>query len=321
MTKKCAAAGILARIPARRLYEVMLWASTSGLGMNNYEMDINGETRFAREWFLKNRNRRLTVFDVGSHEGWFSKIAAAHPNRDLHVFEPQPASRAKIERLGLPDVRIWPFALGSMPDAKATLWDHDPSGSCEASLFRDAVTHVGIVPVPFDVEITTLDDFCSTHAIKKIDYLKVDVEGSERAVFEGGQRMIRNGVEIIHFEINEKALLGNFSVSKAMDLLSGYKLFASCQTDSCNWVAVRPAPKFIAAKTSSQCEEADAYPACLMPIARWSACARCGAPAHLGAADGVSDGDGCPRPAAAETLSWSIALARFRLAPEPGGPQ
>jgi FkbM family methyltransferase len=225
MTKKCAAAAMLARIPARRLYEVMLWASTSGLGMNNYEMDVNGETRFAREWFLKNRNRRLTVFDVGGHEGWFSKIAAAHPNRDLHVFEPQPASRAKIEHLGLSDVRIWPFALGSMPDAKATLWDHDPSGSCEASLFREAVTHVGIVPVPFDVEITTLDDFCSTHAIKKIDYLKVDVEGSERAVFEGGQRMIGNGVEIIHFEINEKALLGNFSVSKAMDLLSGYKLF------------------------------------------------------------------------------------------------
>src|ERR1700736_3341119 len=175
MTKKCAAAGILARIPARRLYEVMLWASTSGLGMNNYEMDINGETRFAREWLLKNRNRRLTVFDVGGHEGWFSKIAAAHPTATSTC---SSRSRRAKQHLGLPDVRIWPFALGSMLDAKATLWDHDPSGSCEASLFRDAVTHVGIVLVPFAVEITTLDDFCSTHAIKKIDYLKVDVEGS-----------------------------------------------------------------------------------------------------------------------------------------------
>jgi hypothetical protein len=77
----------------------------------------------------------------------------------------------------------------------ATLWDHDPTGSCEASLFQEAVTHVGVVPVSFDVEITTLDDFCSTRGIKKIDYLKVDVEGSERVVFEGGQRMIQNGID------------------------------------------------------------------------------------------------------------------------------
>jgi FkbM family methyltransferase len=223
MTKKCVAAGLLARIPARRLYEVMLWASTSGLGMNNYEMAINGETRFASGWFHKNRNRRVTAFDVGGHEGWFARIAAEHPNRDVHVFEPQPASRAKIQQLGLVDVQIWPYALGAVK-ATATLWDHDPTGSCEASLFREAVTHVGVVPVSFDVEITTLDDFCSTRGIKKIDYLKVDVEGSERAVFEGGQRMIQNGIDIIHFEFNEHAVLGNFTVSKAMDLLPGYSL-------------------------------------------------------------------------------------------------
>src|SRR5229473_887635 len=164
MTRKCVAAGLLARIPARRLYEVMLWASTSGLGMNNYEMAINGETWFASDWFHKNRNRRVTAFDVGGHEGWFARIAAEHPNRDLHVFEPQPASRTKIQRLGLVDVQVWPYALGA-EKGMATLWDHDPSGSCQASLFREAVTLAGIIPVPFDVEVTTLDDFCSTHAI------------------------------------------------------------------------------------------------------------------------------------------------------------
>jgi FkbM family methyltransferase len=124
--------------------------------------------------------------------------------------------------VGLVDAQVWPYALGAAK-GMATLWDDDPSGSCEASLFREAVTHVGIVPVPFDVEVTTLDDFCSAQAIEKIDYLKVDVEGSERAVFEGGQRMIRKGIDIIHFEVNDKALLGNFSVSKAMDLLPGYR--------------------------------------------------------------------------------------------------
>jgi FkbM family methyltransferase len=223
MTMKCTAAGLLARLPARRLYEVMLWASTSGLGMNNYEMAINGETRFVRDWFHKNRDRPVTAFDVGGHEGWFARIAAEHPNRDIHVFEPQPANRTKIERLGLTGVQIWPYALGA-EKGRSTLWDHDPAGSCEASLFREAVTHVGVVPAAFDGEITTLDDFCSVRALEKIDYLKVDVEGFERAVFEGGQRMIRNRIDIIHFEVNEKALLGNFSVSRAMDLLSGYSL-------------------------------------------------------------------------------------------------
>jgi len=223
-TKKNTVAGMLARIPARRLYEVMLWASTSGLGMNNYEMDINGETRFARDWFSKNQNRRLTVFDLGGHEGWFSTIAANHPNRDLHVFEPHPASRARIQQLRLEGIHIWPFAVGAEP-GNATLWDHDPAGSSDASLFREAVTHVGMETVGFPVEVVTLDDFCTKQGIQKIDYLKVDVEGSERAVFKGGQRMIQNGIDIIHFEVNGKALLDGFSVDKAADLLRGYRLY------------------------------------------------------------------------------------------------
>ena len=48
-----------------------------------------------------------------------------------------------------------------------------------------------------DVPIDTLDNFCRREGIRKIDLLKIDVEGFEFAVLDGANEMLLNTTAII----------------------------------------------------------------------------------------------------------------------------
>jgi len=51
------------------------------------------------------------------------------------------------------------------------------------------------------VEMKTIDCFCEENNIKRIDFLKLDVEGNELKVLEGAKGIIKSGnVDFIQFE-------------------------------------------------------------------------------------------------------------------------
>jgi Methyltransferase FkbM domain len=57
---------------------------------------------------------------------------------------------------------------------------------------------------PFDVTTTTLDEFCRERGIlDAVDVLKVDVEGAERLVFQGGERLLASpSAPVVFFEVD-----------------------------------------------------------------------------------------------------------------------
>jgi FkbM family methyltransferase len=60
-----------------------------------------------------------------------------------------------------------------------------------------------------DVAGQTLDRFCDERGIKRINFLKVDVEGFEWAVFRGAQTLLQEGrIDHICFEISQDPLKG-----------------------------------------------------------------------------------------------------------------
>jgi len=67
-----------------------------------------------------------------------------------------------------------------------------------------------VSPAKFvDVPSCTLDEFCHSEKIAKVNFLKVDVEGFERAVFQGATRLLRERrVDCICFEISQEPLKG-----------------------------------------------------------------------------------------------------------------
>ena len=63
------------------------------------------------------------------------------------------------------------------------------------------------------VKVTTLKNFCNKHKIKKIDLLKIDVEGYEYKVLLGANTFIKN-INYIILEIQKNDMYKNYSIVK-----------------------------------------------------------------------------------------------------------
>jgi FkbM family methyltransferase len=63
---------------------------------------------------------------------------------------------------------------------------------------------------PIEIEMTTIDNYCETNSIPRVDLIKVDVEGAEQLVFRGAGRLLASAeAPVIMFETDEK-LTGRF---------------------------------------------------------------------------------------------------------------
>jgi FkbM family methyltransferase len=145
-------------------------------------------------------------FDIGANKGLFTYWAAKYirDNADLHVFEPQPELAwiyNKIQKkfqqhqiiynnVGLSDVvgkaHIKRVCIG---DGSATL----EKSSEEAEKNQS-------------ISLETLDIYCKKKAVKKIDFIKIDVEGHEHKTIAGAIKNIEKFKPIMLIEMNPSFL-------------------------------------------------------------------------------------------------------------------
>ena len=72
------------------------------------------------------------------------------------------------------------------------------------------------------VKVVTLDNFCKSKKINKIDFLKIDVEGFEYMVLLGSKNIIKN-VKYIMIEIQKNDMYTNYSKNKIENFLKKNK--------------------------------------------------------------------------------------------------
>jgi len=124
-----------------------------------------------------------TVLDIGACIGdtalWFSKLVG--PEGRVFAFEPEPSNFKKllknIERNRVKNVVPVSAAL-SDTEGKMTI-----SSSGASSMFSPS----GGIPV----SATTIDRFVEENKIATVDFIKMDVEGSELNVLRGGTQTIK----------------------------------------------------------------------------------------------------------------------------------
>lgn len=183
---------------------------------NNSDFTTNGEL-----WFLENvLPDTKTVFDVGSFIGkWVSSALGINPSIDLHCFEPNQRSFRELQNNRFGDnVTCNQFGLGSK-NYQAKLFVYDGLNEGNSLYLRKGIEHI----VGYDpqikaelVEIKTLDSYCREKDIHEIDFLKVDVEGHELAVIQGGRELFESEcIKIAQFEyggcyIDSRILLRDF---------------------------------------------------------------------------------------------------------------
>ena len=171
-----------------------------------------------------------TVLDIGAHKAGylFIMLKKVGKNGKIHAFEPQInlfSYITKIKNLfDWNNVTVQHLALSNVKgkvDLLIPITNAKETSSPGASIVQGKEkTQFGRVE---SVNTETLDVYCKTHNLSP-SFLKVDVEGNELEVFEGGIEMLKKHKPTIIVEIEERHI-GKEKVFKTFEFLKslGYK--------------------------------------------------------------------------------------------------
>jgi len=150
----------------------------------------------------------MVFADAGANQGEFTLFAAKRLTRGrVLAFEPMTGMRERllrnIEANGFDNVLVSALGLWSEPGRRSLFLPE--------ARFADGSIHEGLGTLfptaersheVEEIELTTLDAFCEEHGIDRIDALKIDVEGAERAVLAGARRTLERCRPLLLLEAN-----------------------------------------------------------------------------------------------------------------------
>ncbi|MFN3476387.1 MAG: FkbM family methyltransferase [Candidatus Methylomirabilales bacterium] len=172
----------------------------------------------------------MTAFDVGAYLGVYTALMAklVGPEGRVHAFEPlSEAYRRLLDTIrlnGLTNVAANRQAVFSRSKGFPLFCYGAPWESLSSLVHRELVREgKRLFPVAEEpVQAISLDEYCEQHAVGRIDFLKLDVEGVEGEVLEGAQALLRRGaIRCLLFEVGT-------GIDQVLDCLkrAGFRLFA-----------------------------------------------------------------------------------------------
>lgn len=168
------------------------------------------------------------VLDIGSYNGKDAVELAAILNTEIHCFEPDADSFAKIKALGNDSLILWQYAIGAWhgrgPFVKSP--NHPQSNSMHAPYKHTKVfPKIKFSRRSYMVNCTTLDQWHrSVLKDKPVDLIWIDVNGSEGDVIKGATRVLRM-TKYLYIEFQEVELYkGAMNREKTMLRLPDFEL-------------------------------------------------------------------------------------------------
>ena len=145
------------------------------------------------------------VLDVGANIGCTSILFGERAHR-VFAFEPCPSTfrflEKNISRSGLKNIELNNLGLGSEPgQSEITYASSNRSGAFVSDKTRASAGHVTET-----ILIKRLDDVVAELNIPRIDFIKIDVEGFEQHVLDGGKKVITAFMPVVVLELNHWCL-------------------------------------------------------------------------------------------------------------------
>ncbi|OGQ95228.1 MAG: hypothetical protein A2521_03560 [Deltaproteobacteria bacterium RIFOXYD12_FULL_57_12] len=175
-----------------------------------------------------------TCFDIGANIGVYTVVMAniVGPDGAVHSFEPVTHIRQKLQaNLKINNqkcVRINDFALGEQESVMEMLQVKQGQyrGGTSTFIPNETISKMGIdkfEKVP--VQLTTLDIYVKKNNITEINFIKIDVEGFEWNVLDGGKEIIRKSGPTILMEYDPVRHEGDSEKFRNFFNQEGYSVF------------------------------------------------------------------------------------------------
>jgi len=142
-----------------------------------------------------------TVLDIGAHQGTFSAFAASLAKKGkVFSFEPTKSTFLILEKnfARQKNVSVLNLGVGDITCQKiiATSKIYPPS-----NLMTDSDSYnINLLAADQKeqkVDVISIDDFIKSKKIKKVDFIKIDAEGYEKRIIQGGKETIKKLMPVI----------------------------------------------------------------------------------------------------------------------------
>ena len=166
-------------------------------------------------------------FDIGAHRGFLSGVMAVAGASEVHCFEPNPANLEQLKSLGDLNKQykfvIHEMAIGNHSGiVEFLLMNKSNMGKMRESTFQPNASEAA----KLTVQACRLDDLIANGVVPPPGLIKIDVEGAESLVLEGGTNLLKMHRPNIVLEAHSQHL-----ASKCLSQLQqiGYKIEELCE--------------------------------------------------------------------------------------------
>lgn len=150
-------------------------------------------------------NRGWTVCDVGANIGYYSLLLSrlVGPNGQVFAFEPNPFLREQLFRhieVNRTSIEVSPMALGAEEGTRRFTFDPTKGEGRVPNFGAWSLLGEGEPDGNTEVRFTTLDAFVAERGIKRLNFIKADIEGGELDMLRGASTVLATHRPHILFE-------------------------------------------------------------------------------------------------------------------------
>jgi len=194
-------------IKKRHPNKAMITKLGKGLKVRIYTHDIIGKDIYVKGMFEKAEcmfvtgflKPGMTFFDIGANLGQYTLIGAECVGGSGHVHSFEPSSRMfselnfNVSLNGLSNVCNLNNVAVSDKEGIAKLSKYEAGGEVFGSLGNQNWAESGKSIVGYEeVKTITLDNYIHQHGIRKIDLIKMDIEGAELFALQGARQLLQH---------------------------------------------------------------------------------------------------------------------------------
>lgn len=161
-------------------------------------------------------------FDIGANIGDTTIIAAAHTSKKIYAFEPSPVAYPRLlENIRLNNLQDQIISERKVLSEKVGKIEFSETKTSETSHIGVEKNEVGGKTIKIDS--TTLDLYCAKMGVKRIDLIKIDVEGAEMLVLLGATHLLeKKMIKCLLIELNSASSMYGYKNSDVVTMLKKY---------------------------------------------------------------------------------------------------